>query len=580
MPVGLPPRGGPIGRSRGRLSASSLTTYLRCPRQWLLNYQAGMSGPTRPSQIIGIILEDALCELLMMHPPEVTDFEDLTCWAEGKLNHLASAAHNEGEKAWNATLWTTQDAAWSDVQVENLENRLLGGLRLFLEEVNACFEAGGGPFLEAMRSGQDPFEVPAPARGAKPRFPLPDKVPDVEMRSWSSEEKATWRSTGEPVAWNEAWECARPWFKDPRVHQPQRLYHPDGWASGELDMVLRWDGNVRIVDIKSGRPSSMFAGSLEHQLRFYAWLWHETHEGNLVDGMEGWYLDGGERVMYGVPDQADIEGLTDFYRSTHQSMQSMAEGVLAFPVPPETACDGGAAGCHWCAVSIESGDLEAPETLAWLSDIQQVSIRSPFIRLGDIQGRVHVKGRLTGAWGPMLNHYGEAVLGAVLVVGHQHITLEESEPGSYPNLHEWVEKDVVITQALPGVWRDQPRLYLDQQTKLVVQNDDDEGEHLNFTRLGLLRTRANVRGHVLCIRRRDGVRVDGKPWTMVSFMLWDGTHVAEVVAFGSSISQRLLALRPGDAVSMTGVELGWRSGVLQLRMDNRKTRLETLTPPT
>ena len=223
MPVGLPPRGGPIGRSRGRLSASSLTTYLRCPRQWLLNYQAGMSGPTRPSQIIGIILEDALCELLMMHPPEVTDFEDLTRWAEGKLNHLASAAHNEGEKAWNATLWTTQDAAWSDVQVENLENRLLGGLRLFLEEVNACFEAGGGPFLEAMRSGQDPFEVPAPARGAKPRFPLPDKVPDVEMRSWSSEEKATWRSTGEPVAWNEAWECARPWFKDPRVHQPQRL---------------------------------------------------------------------------------------------------------------------------------------------------------------------------------------------------------------------------------------------------------------------------------------------------------------------------------------------------------------------
>ena len=58
-------------------------------------------------------------------------------------------------------------------------------------------------------------------------------------------------------------------------------------------------------------------------------------------------------------------------------------------------------------------------------------------------------------------------------------------------------------------------------------------------------------------------------------MLWDGTHVAEVVAFGSSISQRLLGLRPGDAISMTGVELGWRSGVLQLRIDNRKTRLET-----
>ena len=51
--------------------------------------------------------------------------------------------------------------------------------------------------------------------------------------------------------------------------------------------------------------------------------------------------------------------------------------------------------------------------------------------------------------------------------------------------------------------------------------------------------------------------------------------MAEVVAFGSSINQRLLNLKPGDGVAMTGVELGWRSGLLQLRMDNRKTRLET-----
>jgi len=66
---------------------------------------------------------------------------------------------------------------------------------------------------------------------------------------------------------------------------------------------------------------------------------------------------------------------------------------------------------------------------------------------------------------------------------------------------------------------------------------------------------------------------------MVSFMLWDGSHIAEVVAFGSSISQRLLNVRPGDSVSMTGAELGWRSGVLQLRIDNRKTRLETSSLP-
>ena len=78
MPVGLPPRGGPLGRSRGRLSASALTTYLRCPRQWLLGYQVGLQGPTRPSQVLGIVLEEAFCDVLMMHPPTVTNLED--CW--------------------------------------------------------------------------------------------------------------------------------------------------------------------------------------------------------------------------------------------------------------------------------------------------------------------------------------------------------------------------------------------------------------------------------------------------------------------------------------------------------------------
>ena len=69
MPVGQPPLGGPLGRSRNRLSASALTTYLRCEKQWFLAYQVGLHGPLRPSQVAGIVLEDALCELFMMHPP-------------------------------------------------------------------------------------------------------------------------------------------------------------------------------------------------------------------------------------------------------------------------------------------------------------------------------------------------------------------------------------------------------------------------------------------------------------------------------------------------------------------------------
>ena len=136
---------------------------------------------------------------------------------------------------------------------------------------------------------------------------------------------------------------------------------------------------------------------------------------------------------------------------------------------------------------------------------------------------------------------------------------------------------MLVINALPGVWRDQARLYVDQSTQLMDAKEVEDSNLPQLTRLGLLRTRANVKGHVLSIRRRSGTRIDGKPWTMLSIMLWDGHHVAEVVAFGASINQRLLALRPGDGLAMTGVELGWRSGILQLRIDNRKTRMETFS---
>lgn len=576
MPVGLPPRGGPLGRSRGRISASSLTTFLRCPKQWLFGYQIGLQGPTRPSQILGVVLEDTLCELLMMHPPAVSSVADLKAWALGHVPEAARRAYTTGQTMWDEVLWKTSEDAWDKVEPAALEARLEGGLTLFFEEVEACFNAEGGPHLSLRRSGGQPFDVPEPALGTVPVFPLPDKVRDVEKRAWASDTSPVWSSPDDPITWHEAWECARPWFKDPRVHQPQRLYHPEGWASGELDMVLRWDGRVRIVDIKSGSPGSAFASSLEHQLRFYAWLWHETQAGQTADGMEGWYLDGAHRVVYDAPTKDEMPMLSNQFHEHHRSMQEVEKGVKAFPVAPSEACGGDAAGCGWCAVArSEDGHWSVPDHLAWITSLPEVRMNAPYSHLGDVQGRVTVRGRLTGAWGPMPNHFSEPVLGAVLVVGQQHITVEESEPGAFSQLHEHMEREIVLVDALPGVWRDQPRLYVDTNTVLHSEGEVSEEDLPPITRLGLLRTRANVKGHVLGIRQRSGTRIDGKPWTMLALMLWDGHHVAEVVAFGSSINQRLLSLRPGDGVAMTGVELGWRSGLLQLRIDNRKTRMET-----
>ena len=81
MPVGIPPKGGPLGRSRSRLSASGLTTYLRCPRQWYLTRKVGLSSPSSIGQVTGLVIEDALCRVLMNRPGPMNSLDELRTWA-------------------------------------------------------------------------------------------------------------------------------------------------------------------------------------------------------------------------------------------------------------------------------------------------------------------------------------------------------------------------------------------------------------------------------------------------------------------------------------------------------------------
>ena len=69
MPVNQPPFGGAGRRRRNRLSGSSLVSWERCPRSWMVKRRIGLRGPVRPSMILGILLEDAVVGMLMESPP-------------------------------------------------------------------------------------------------------------------------------------------------------------------------------------------------------------------------------------------------------------------------------------------------------------------------------------------------------------------------------------------------------------------------------------------------------------------------------------------------------------------------------
>ena len=572
MPFGTPPSGGPLSRTRTRLSASSLTKYLRCPKQFFLGNKLGLSSPKSIYQVLGIVLEDSICSILMRRPVSINSLEGLREWCYNLADEEAKHCFQLGKENWDSTIWQNTEQSWEDVAVEELARKIKNGLSLFLEEVEKCYNSNGGPYLEQYRKGESPFRISSPAWGEEPVFPIADKVRNFGMRSWSKDETIIWQKSDQPVSWDEAWEIARPWIKDPRVHQPQRLFHPGGWAAGELDLVLRWDGNIRLIDIKSGNPSSKFAESLMHQLNFYAWLWHETHENQIVDGIEGWYLDNPVRIQYDVPTDLEMTKLGKKYKKIHREMLDLGEGPVKFPDNYPETCKK-SAGCFWCSF----GENDPKQESDFLTNLEQIEVKisPPSQKIGEIQSRINVKGKFTGQWGPLPNHYSEPVLGAMVSVSGTQITVEESEPNSFPNLHDYSDGEVMIINALPGVWRGNSRLYLDHKSEIISLKDDNKESinNLELTRIGLMRTRANVEGVVISIAKRDGVRLDEKPWSMVNLHIWDGAHVAEVVAFGSSITNQITDLSPLDRIKIVSAELGWRSSLPQLRIDQRSTRL-------
>mgnify|MGYP005734187667 FL=1 len=152
----------------------------------------------------------------------------------------------------------------------------------------------------------------------------------------------------------------------------------------------------------------------------------------------------------------------------NKTMRSMGEGASMFPANSASgvadhlnACTGEAAGCGWCSVALDNVQTAGPMSENTRNMMMQgVRINAPCSPFSDSPSRVDVNGELIAQWGPLPNHFNEPVLGAMLKSGEATIAVEESEPGSFPHLHDSDSTTVVIKDALPGVWRDQPRLYL------------------------------------------------------------------------------------------------------------------------
>ena len=153
MPAQVPPEAQSIGRARGRpRSASSLTTFQRCEKQWFLNYRIGLRGPLSPHQVMGIEVEESFCSILMKRAPVVNSIEELRNWTESLVSEHAQQALENGRAIFEDAMWSKGDFD-EFFNLDYVSQMLRNGISLQLEEVEACFEAGGGVY---------DFEIPAP----------------------------------------------------------------------------------------------------------------------------------------------------------------------------------------------------------------------------------------------------------------------------------------------------------------------------------------------------------------------------------------------------------------------------------
>ena len=137
MPAQVPPEAQSIGRARGRLSASSLTTFRRCEKQWFLNYRVGLRGPLSPPQVMGIEVEDAFCSILMHRAPKVNSFDELKEWLLSLVESHAAKAIEEGKSTFEDAMWKKGDFD-EYFDIKKVSEMLINGINLQLEEVKTA----------------------------------------------------------------------------------------------------------------------------------------------------------------------------------------------------------------------------------------------------------------------------------------------------------------------------------------------------------------------------------------------------------------------------------------------------------
>ncbi|DAC42184.1 MAG TPA: hypothetical protein D7I00_01805 [Candidatus Poseidoniales archaeon] len=587
MPVQLPnPELDFVGQYN-RLSASQVNTWKACPRLWYYEKVRRFVMPQIPILYVGRAVEEAICKTLKESPSLIVSSAPADIYAPTPLDDEGRPDRNY-DKKWPAeqllllpdSKWPTNSDSllewanqrvlshlavcleemrieWSkhdrkagdweaDVDIERCKRMATNGIRLHMDEVNSCMTTVRQEEVDAWRTGKRDF------------WPAPDG------RGYSMDVHPL-AQTG-AVTLIEAWEIARPWFVDPDAKPfMMNAVHPEHWFQGEYDLVYRWGGQKKIVDIKASLGNSDRSGDYVEQLRMYAYLWWSTHDQEPIDSLEIWYLAADTIKTIEVPSEMELEELGAELQSMWSQLREETPRIERCPPDPAPMRSFGPGGVP----SDEAPKMSRCQRCDW----SHICPGGEFKDEHPNGGSFHLPGLVTETEGTPLDaiktrHTVTGQVHAIINGNRPRITIAEGnsafadvqiQASEYkdggPTMPEDLKKGdlVCVENAFFQInYKGALILKVDPFARVVRMQEGDEEISLHTPR-----ARWNVIGTVVYRTEKRGVSARGD-WCRKGLMLMDEFGSLKVEGWQADWGTQYGMLKPGDRVVITNIGIdGW-----------------------
>ncbi len=591
-----------------RLSASQVNSFQSCPRLWFYEKNLHFKFPQVPVLFVGRAVEDAFCRMLRESPGLISSnashdtisripldgngqpdrnsdevwpsqrilplpdkllpksISDIRDWAISRIDAHLPVSLEEMRIEWNKDERKAGD--WSDVDPNYCREMCINGIDMHLKELESCMENIDENTLKLWRNGH------------REEWPSPDGF-------GFSLEGTHPLANNSKITLLEAWEISRPWFVDPdAANFSLNAIHPDFWFQGEYDLVYRWNGRIKIVDLKASLGKGDRSGDYVKQLRMYAMLWWVTHEKKeLVSDLEVWYLGANKVKIIDNPTESELEEMEKELNLLWKELKSVDISIENFPPSPspvrgfleggvktdppsEKRCDR----CDWskiCPGGSGNDEFPADKSFTVPGNITPIEVTP----INDLDPRLTIVCDVFSVFDSK-NKRPSITISQGKSMAKIDILVDKHQDGQRPWPEQISKGDrIMIENAVVTVnWKGELVLKIDP-LGMISKTQKEIVEHSDLMEF---RARWNVVGKMVYKFDKKGVGRNGKQWHRKGIMIMDPSGSMKISGWANDWGTQYDMSQMGDLVLIanTGID-AWAT---QVRGDiSRNSKIQIIS---